>query len=49
MYMICRNWFNMWRRLEMLYQKPSIEIIEFEFPDVICTSYDDIEVPGPWD
>ena len=34
----------------MLYQKPNIEIIEFESLDVICISYDEIEVPsGPWD
>lgn len=33
----------------MLYQKPSIEIMEFESLDVICTSFDEIEVPGPWD
>lgn len=33
----------------MLYQKPEMEILNFETRDVVCTSYDEIEVPGPWD
>lgn len=32
----------------MLYQEPKIEILKREIEDVVCASFDEVEVPGEW-